>query len=533
MFTEYIFENKKYENAVRDLKSILFDIVASENSKLSVTEAKVAAEINEERRRELEELCQQQNEDLKKVLEITGELSDSLVRLDSYSKALKQLEDENVAEMIASLGNRNIEKAYQSDIMQANKERAALATEMIQTASALNREEYPQEEMIENVRTIQQGIDEEEEIQTEQDTEDSEIGEESMDTTAFEAEEMANDELQSEFVEDGQGEEQEHTIEEDEEQADRVGSISEIETPEPIFVSATEEKVEDTSGVVEEKNGETDIDNSVEKAPAEVEPSISEEVAEQQESETVESDTVKENTAPEPEKEIAVVPVIAQPVNEVGEDLVSVADIDTKEEVATPATVESSNDKIQLPVIENVSGMEPIKEIPAVVPLTPTNVDLEEVSKTVDNQEKLVKDNYELAQGNDMNLLERLKFRKTNSNVTRAILTTKAQITNLRKSRETMKALYKVKRSVADIPVAEKTTAAVEKAIDDTKVTEQQLIDNGLLAPKVVDRQRQIEEMLEKANNLYKEGKAAEAQAMYDQISALNKEMQGKSRTTK
>lgn len=100
----------------------------------------------------------------------------------------------------------------------------------------------------------------------------------------------------------------------------------------------------------------------------------------------------------------------------------------------------------------------------------------------------------------------------------RAILITKKQGSSLRNSKRTQEALLLVKNSIGK---SSSSNVGVGE-----QVTEQQLIQNGLLEPTAVDKQKQIEVMLEQANNLYKEGKAAEAQAMYDQISALNRELQ-------
>ena len=54
-----------------------------------------------------------------------------------------------------------------------------------------------------------------------------------------------------------------------------------------------------------------------------------------------------------------------------------------------------------------------------------------------------------------------------------------------------------------------------------------------MLEPTNVDKQKQIEEMLEKANSLYREGKAQDALDLYNQISLLNKELQGDKATVK
>ena len=56
-------------------------------------------------------------------------------------------------------------------------------------------------------------------------------------------------------------------------------------------------------------------------------------------------------------------------------------------------------------------------------------------------------------------------------------------------------------------------------------VSDTELIENGLLEP-VDDIESKIVNMMEEANKLYKDGKTEEAQALYDQISELNKKFQ-------
>ena len=58
---------------------------------------------------------------------------------------------------------------------------------------------------------------------------------------------------------------------------------------------------------------------------------------------------------------------------------------------------------------------------------------------------------------------------------------------------------------------------------------EQQLVSNGLLAPDANSKQAQIEQMMNKANELYAAGQVEEAQNMYNEISTLNKELQEES----
>ena len=197
----------------------------------------------------------------------------------------------------------------------------------------------------------------------------------------------------------------------------------------------------------------------------------------------------------------------------ISQELPSNTEVQTEE--VNNGDVEEVVSNIQLPVIE--SQNEDIKQQDSLTTL-------EEV---VDNQVTLLQDNKALAKDENSGIIQKLKFVALNNATTRAILTTKKQVENLRDSRDTQIALLNVRGSIASNSLAVKTNEAVTQQINDLEVSEQQLIDNGLLEPTNVDKQKQIEEMLEKANSLYREGKAQDALDLYNQISLLNKELQG------
>lgn len=102
-----------------------------------------------------------------------------------------------------------------------------------------------------------------------------------------------------------------------------------------------------------------------------------------------------------------------------------------------------------------------------------------------------------------------LVFNKINNNEPRAILTSAKQISNLRQSLPTQEALVQARDSIASTNVA-----GVNDEI-------QELVNSGVIAPS----KDNIEDMMAEASRLYQEGKTDEAQAMYDKISELNKQM--------
>ena len=53
----------------------------------------------------------------------------------------------------------------------------------------------------------------------------------------------------------------------------------------------------------------------------------------------------------------------------------------------------------------------------------------------------------------------------------------------------------------------------------------------GLATTEAVDKQKELQIMIDQANSLYKEGKTQEAQELFDKVGAINKEMQGSAPT--
>ena len=115
--------------------------------------------------------------------------------------------------------------------------------------------------------------------------------------------------------------------------------------------------------------------------------------------------------------------------------------------------------------------------------------------------------------------LELTTFTKTTADIPKAILTTAKQNSNLRASRDTQEALLSAKRFFS-------TTGPKD-------VTEDQLIANGLLPPDEEVTEQKVEELMQKANELYNSGQVAEAQAVYEVISSMSKKLQEQTTTMK
>lgn len=514
MFTEYIFENRKYEVAVRDLKSILFDLVAIENGKLSDIEMRLSREINPDMQNRLQALYEKQNACLKRALEISSELSTSLMELDSYSKELNKLEKGNVAEMITELGDKKIEKAYQKDVLNAKQERDDIANNMIKTANGLEEDSMIQKgDIIGNIRTIQQGV-------------------EGSDEDSMASLQMPIEKNDVTFVtDDASKEDSEIAIEssaagEMEDSNDAIEPETSEEEDEVATEDENDEEIVSESTVDDEIEGAKDIAETVvsdeEKANAENMATSADESEVVENSETYQDDSTAEEDGEIPEDKTEEND--SERVNSFND----VSDLLPEINLTQNLEVEK-NESVPIPQVVNSEVTTPQETAGTDAEETVNNsqqIDIPVVSDIVDKQEAIALENKKLSQEADMGIIQKIKFLKSNADVTRAIITAKKQIANLRNSRETAKALLEVKRSVADIPIAVETKQAIDKSLEDEQAMEQKLIANGLLEPATVDKQRKIEEMLEKANSLYKEGKTEEARDMYDQISILNRESQ-------
>lgn len=403
-----------YEDAIVSLKNILFDIILAEEGKLSNIEYRMANE--QENLEELSRIRELQNSKLNEVLRTTGMLFSSLENLSVYTGEYQALDE--LADSIENIDNSQISKAYRTDLKNATNLINNTAEEMSDSISQLDIPVEQQEQMIENIQSIQNGDNKEV-----SDNDFNKVTGGDYFYTAGTPENQENGNL-GEAEETGMNE-----------------SISEVTD------------LNDSTGISQELPSNTEVQT----------------------------------------------------------EGVNNGNVDTEEVVSN----------IQLPVIE--SQNEDIKQQDSLTTL-------EEV---VDNQVTLLQDNKALAKDENSGIIQKLKFVALNNATTRAILTTKKQVENLRNSREAQKALLNVRGSIASNSLAVKTTEAVTQQINDLEVSEQQLIDNGLLEPTNVDKQKQIEEMLEKANSLYREGKAQDALDLYNQISLLNKELQGDKATVK
>ena len=587
---EYIFLNKKYENAVTVIKAQLFDIISNEEKKAMRIGLEMSREgISEEKLRSLQELALRQGEDLGRIITLTTKLSDTLVRLDSYTKILRDLRKEKAstaevernvqdtaAEVIVGINETNVSQETKDKVIE-NVEAIAEAAQVAMPEVAqvqpleVKLDETPVAEVAPTpepvVPVVETPAVEEKAEETIKASAPVEVPENTkVDASAF------NALLAEQFKANPAPVQEAAPVAED------AGTPLVIDGDAAAFNALLEEQARESAAKVTE--GET---TAVVEAPVADAPVVETPVAE---TPVVEAPVVQAEVAPAvvaaapapavPAVEEASAPVIqveatpaapvapvvdtpvvateapvveTQPLIPVEEPVVAVQEtpapaapaveepvsqplIPIEEEVAKTAdVVPESPQEMVLPestplipieepavAVQEAPAAAPVVEEPVSTPLIPLQEE-----PTIAPTEAVVADSpsdaakvvEEAANPEPVEAVveekasDKITYTKVDTNKTRALLTSAKQIGNLRSSRSTQEALLNARQ---------KSNA--------NNNLETQLVENGLLPADTDTMKKQVETMMEQANALYKEGKTVEAQAMYDKISELNKQIQ-------
>lgn len=504
MITEYIYENQEYENVLVKIKAALMDIISSEENKLYEIEQKITTTTDESFKEKLSKLCADERCALRQIIITMNTLSASLEKVDSYSKDLDSIEDENIKEIIADLKNENVNNISES----------------------VESPVYKQEETIES---INQDPDVVREINDYADSKEEPVVEESVEQVPEEITTQEEPtEVQEEAIESSQ--EEPIMVQEQEEIAEPVEQTEEKETP--VVEENDEETIEQATPTIEEKNEpieqSEDISNEVEDTPIseqiepeetitnseEVVPEVSQEVQnEEQVYENQPIETPVDNTEVVQEEQPEDAPVYDENVEEVADEQPSEQISQEENTPLIPIVTEQTKQQQPSEETEEQASPEIAEEDVVAPPSVDENVQQQEFNPAIpaiENQENVT---YQ----EDLLKEPLMTFIKTSKDSPKAILTSLKQVTNLRSSYKTQNALLSSRGTIAS------------RNINGVDSEVQELVDNGLLAPS----SENIEAMMNEANKLYQEGKINEAQEMYDQISILNKQLQESSSVVK
>ena len=269
MITEYVYENQEYENVLVKIKAALMDIISSEENKLYEIEQKITTTTDEIFKEKLSKLCADVRCALRQIIITMNTLSASLEKVDSYSKDLDSIEDENIKEIIADLKNENVNNISESIESPVHKQE--------ETIESINQDP-------DVVRKINDYADSQEEPVVEEITaqeEPTEVKEEAIESSQEEPIMVQEQEEIAEPVEQTEEKETSVVEENDEETYPTEEQEETIEQATPTIEEKTEpiEQSEDTSNEVED----TPISEQIEPeetitSSEEVVPEVSQEV---------------------------------------------------------------------------------------------------------------------------------------------------------------------------------------------------------------------------------------------------------------
>ena len=587
---EYIFLNKKYENAVTVIKAQLFDIISNEEKKAMRIGLEMSREgISEEKLRSLQELALRQGEDLGRIITLTTKLSDTLVRLDSYTKILRDLRKEKAstaevernvqdtaAEVIVGINETNVSQETKDKVIE-NVEAIAEAAQVAMPEVAqvqpleVKLDETPVAEVAPTpepvVPVVETPAVEEKAEETIKASAPVEVPENTkVDASAFnallaeqfkanpapvqEAAPVAED-AGTPLVIDGDAAAFNALLEE--QARESAAKVTEGETTAVVEAPVAETPVVQTS-VAETPAVEAPVVQAevapavvaaapapavpaVEEAPAPViqveatpaapvapvvdTPAVATEapVVETQPLIPVEEPVVAVQETPAPAAPAVEEPV-SQPLIPIEEEVAKTADVvpESPQEMVLPESTPLIPIEEPVVAVQEAPAAAPVVEEPVSTPLIPLQEE-----PTIAPTEAVVADSpsdaakvvEEAANPEPVEAVveekasDKITYTKVDTNKTRALLTSAKQIGNLRSSRSTQEALLNSRQ--------------MSNANNNL---ETQLVENGLLPADTDTMKKQVETMMEQANALYKEGKTVEAQAMYDKISELNKQIQ-------
>ena len=491
MNREYVFDNKNYEKAVINIKAILLDIISSENELVQEKENKINEEVDDEIVAKLQAICNKERQSINTLLNSLRILVSSLQEIDSYSRDFDIVEDEKIAKIVADIrtntvNNINLNSEQNNAILEQQE------NPQVENASQNNeeqKEQVPEETFIPINAELSRSIENTQIEETSPNNEEEKKEQVPEETFVPKSTEVSSS------IENTQIEEASPNNEE--EKKEQVPEETFVPKSTEVSPSIENTQIEETSpNNVEEKKEqvpeETFVPKSVESTLKQEQASTNTEepvILIKPEEPNIDSEIPSGIKQSEEPQEEPTLPNIEEQINATPEIVA--------EEPKIPESIEEQ--KIPSPETVTKNFDEPQQDTTtATVEQSLSNIEeQQDETSEMTNSEASIQPEQEL------------NFMKLNNNTPRAILTSAKQISNLRQSLATQEALVNSREEIGSINI---------NGVEDDV---QNLVSNGLLSPS----EENIEDMLNEASALYKEGKVEQAQALYEKISELNKKI--------
>ena len=575
MFTEYVFENRKYDIALRDVKSILFDIVMSEQEKVTSIISKVRTTGNEELQEKLITLCNEQGECLRNLLEISNSFSENLQLLDSYSRELKKIENKNIASIISEMRSENANarkkkkaKAEENTEVPENTVNNTEQPEpVVQTEQIVQSEPVAQTEQVaqpEPVAQTEQVAQPEpvaaSEVPTEQPVLEQPPVEGQMEATeqkpAMEGDlklnippELLGKKLTFKSTAkpvQPEGETQPAEAQTSETQTPEQSTPAEPQ-PEPVTAPATPAAEPTENSAEDGEKKELNLGDIKLEIPPDLMgkkitfKSTAKPVESEGETQPIEAQTSEQPTPAEPQpvmeeakKEPAneiktetpteATPVQDNPTNPVTPVIEPEGSTPVNADQPTPAEKPTESQPAEAKPVENVNEVESKPLLP-LIPEEPVVESTQPQEKTISETTTPQTTTPQAATPQTQPENQKITtIKKENTDEAKAIITSAKQTESLRNSLGNQETLL---NSSGFFQNNTNTAAQSDENL------EKNLIQNGLLPQESIDLQKQVEQKMAEANKLYAEGKMEEAQKIFDEINTLGNTIQPQEAVTK
>ena len=291
---------RTYEEAVKDIKAAIFDIVDSEKKTTLSLKKQIEEETDEDKKNELEELHKEENAKIDTILENADIIINDVEILEKINFDNNLKADELIEKIEKAKGLENEEENTDEDTIDTDEDEDEDEKEETTEGKLIEDDEEDEDEE-ENVEEESESEEETDEIEEDENEEENE-----------EADEIEEENEETDEIEESDG------IEEDDEEENTDEESDEIEEDENEEENTEEESEEDTDEIeeneIEEETNETEEVQEEPKSseePVLVVPNIAEVQEEQVENTEEESTEVSEETTEEPveDNEVEETPV--------------------------------------------------------------------------------------------------------------------------------------------------------------------------------------------------------------------------------
>ena len=500
----YLYEDKYYENAVKNLKSTFYDVIEREEIMLNNLENRIASEADEGVKAKLLELWTKQNDSLDKSIVNFRHIKQSIRVLDSFVKELSQIDEQIVSDIINStnvIRSSRIEQIENENVETTDQE--VNNNEVVEEKPAVVEEinvEVPEETKVDEPEIVQQ------EAVQEQPAIVTNIEEKIVEEAPIEENVTIPEEKVKEEVKEESNVPELELVNEENDGMDLPNVV------EPEKIDPESMKEDDSSQDVELSTEEIDLPFKVEAIPEEEQDIKEDTTVEEKADENIE-ETVEENKTDDISSEENNDSVINN------EEIVEESNSDdVVQDIEQPVKQENeSNEEPQL-VVENVNEEVPLEEgfidepVMEEIPVEDNNSIEETVSEEVPLEDNNAQDVIEVDDSNRIPL----RLLKTDLGQPKAIVVNETQYDRLYNSFGKQENKF-FERGYLTTDLVANNNYVLGNMFGDI-ITDGEEASNDSVQEEV-----DMEQMLEQANELYKSGRVQEAQELIDKVTEMNR----------